>query len=192
MYSGKKNIAKNLAVSKEVANIVMPTSDTRITDTYYKNAITAYPYVPICFAGSHLLAQEGGTPSLYIYIAKLLNEKCQQVKKLVGRGITVPALQPYRDGIVFRIFSAICGPFRYLRKRISTKYPSARVCAAVRTPWAYHGWSTCTLYGPGIRSSRWGLPLPMSKFVSSRQASMRRLSKSVNFKIFGPSCSVPV
>ena len=91
MYRIAKNIVKNLVVSKEVAILAMPNSDTRITDTYFKNAITAYPCVPICFAGSHCLATKGGTPSFCTYLTKLLNDKCQTVKKLVGWGVIVPA-----------------------------------------------------------------------------------------------------
>ena len=70
----------------------MPNSDTRITDTYFDNAITAYPCGSICFAGSHCLATKGGTPSLYIYLTQLFTAKCQTVKKLVGRGTIVPVL----------------------------------------------------------------------------------------------------
>ncbi len=87
-----KNITKNLAGSETLPNIVMPNSDTRITDTYFDNAITAYPCGSICFAGSHCLATKGGTPSLYIYLTQLFTAKCQTVKKLVGRGTIVPVL----------------------------------------------------------------------------------------------------
>ncbi len=100
MYLGKKNIAKNLAVSKEVANIVMRDSDHQIVEYILNVYKKAYPCDPT-FGWSLSRKQKGVRPSFYTYLTKLLIQKCETAKKLVGRGITVPALQPYRDGIVF-------------------------------------------------------------------------------------------
>lgn len=193
MYFGKKNITKNLAVSKEVANIAMPRSEKRIANhDIYNYAITAYPCVLIRYAGNHFLAEKGGAPSLYIYLTKLLNDKCQEVKKLVGRGIIVPVLHSYlSETSVSHFSSAICGIFRSIRKKLSTKYHSARMCAKSMVQ-ALPRWTSLDLTVPSIHSLRWDLPLPTSKANTVwLHPSMFEASESSNFKILGYPCSVP-
>ena len=193
MYFGKKNITKNLAVSEEVANIAMRDSDNCVSQVHNSSAITAHPCVPICYANGRCLANKRGCALLFIhYLTKLLNYKCETVKKLVGRGIIVPVLHSYlNETSVSHFSSAICGIFRSIRKKLSTKYHSARMCAKSMVQ-ALPRWTSLDLTVPSIRSLRWDLPLPTSKANTVwPHPSMFEASESSNFKILGYPCSVP-
>lgn len=191
MYSIEKNIVKNLAVSEEVANIAVPTS--RIVCTirkYISNArIWAYSCCTSISYRRGLLAQEGGTSSFYTHtLTKFLTNKCQQASKICRR-VIVP-VQRQNESSHSRILFGKCVLSPYLPERNSTKYHSARMCAATRGLWARLGWNTCILSKPCTRSSRWDLPLQMSRTAITRYSSMPAPSKSANFRIFGPICSV--
>lgn len=189
MYSIEKNIVKNLAVSEEVANIAMPKPRIARNISTYKRD-WAYSPLHFCYRSCEVLANLRGVRSLFTYI-KLVFNKCQNLTQAVTRGIIVPVLHPYLNGTsVFRTCSAICGTFRSNRKKLSTKYHSVRMCAATRRLWARLGWNTCILSKPCTRSSRWDLPLQMSRTAITRYSSMPAPSKSANFRIFGSLCSV--
>lgn len=189
MYSIEKNIVKNLAVSEEVANIAMPKPRIARNISTYKRD-WAYSPLHFCYRSCEVLANLRGVRSLFTYI-KLVFNKCQNLTQAVTRGIIVPVLHPYLNGTsVFRTCSAICGTFRSNRKKLSTKYHSVRMCAATRRFWARLGWNTCILSKPCTRSSRWDLPLQMSRTAITRYSSMPAPSKSANFRIFGSLCSV--
>lgn len=183
MFGIAKNITKNLAGSETLPNIVMPNSDTRITDTYFDNAITAYPCGSICFAGSHCLATKGGTPSLYIYLTQLFTAKCQTVKKLVGRGTIVPVLHLcVRHSLRFliaifpaRIFSKQCS-LRNRRPMSSTS--TAKPSTASRCPYRGHTMRV-------TRSWRWVVPSSSSAtgipaLLSTTSAYAKGLSNVIN------------
>ena len=161
----------------------MPNSDTRITDTYFDNAITAYPCGSICFAGSHCLATKGGTPSLYIYLTQLFTAKCQTVKKLVGRGTIVPVLHLcVRRSLRFliaifpaRIFSKQCS-LRNRRPMSSTS--TAKPSTASRCPYRGHTMRV-------TRSWRWVVPSSssatgISALLSTTSAYAKGLSRIIN------------
>lgn len=189
MYSIEKNIVKNLAVSEEVANIAMPKPRIARNISTYKRD-WAYSPLHFCYRSCEVLANLRGVRSLFTY-TKLVFNKCQNLTQAVTRGIIVPVLHPYLNGTsVFRTCSAICGTFRSNRKKLSTKYHSARMCAVIRRLWARLGWNTCILSKPCTRSSRWDLPLQMSRTAITRYSSMPAPSKSANFRIFGSLCSV--
>lgn len=189
MYSIEKNIVKNLAVSEEVANIAMPKPRIARNISTYKRD-WAYSPLHFCYRSCEVLANLRGVRSLFTYI-KLVFNKCQNLTQAVTRGIIVPVLHPYLNGTsVFRTCSAICGTFRSNRKKLSTKYHSVRMCVATRRLWARLGWNTCILSKPCTRSSRWDLPLQMSRTAITRYSSMPAPSKSANFRIFGSLCSV--
>lgn len=188
MFGIAKNIVKNLAVSEEVANIAVRDSDHQIVEYILNVYKKAYPCDPT-FGWSLSRKQKGVRPSFYIHLTKLLIQKCETAKKLVGRGIIVPA-QQQNESSHSRILFGKCVLSPYLPERNSTKYHSARMCAATRGLWARLGWNTCILSKPCTRSSRWDLPLQMSRTAITRCSSMPAPSKSANFRIFGPICSV--
>lgn len=97
MYSAEKNIVKNLAVSKEVAILAMRDSDRQIVEYILNVYKKAYPCDPT-FGWSLSRKQKGVRPSFCTYLTKLLIQKCETAKKLVGRGIIVPVSHPTSKG----------------------------------------------------------------------------------------------
>lgn len=93
MYLAEKNIVKNLAVSKEVAILAMRDSDRQIVEYILNVYKKAYPCDPT-FGWSLSRKQKGVRPSFCTYLTKLLIQKCETAKKLVGRGIIVPVSHP--------------------------------------------------------------------------------------------------
>lgn len=93
MYRVAKNIVKNLVVSKEVAILAMRDSDRQIVEYILNVYKKAYPCDPT-FGWSLSRKQKGVRPSFCTYLTKLLIQKCETAKKLVGRGIIVPVSHP--------------------------------------------------------------------------------------------------
>lgn len=89
MYFGKKNITKNLAVSKEVANIALPKSRCHTENTYFCRNTANFLSGVISFDDGTLASFREGFASFVTYITKL-SDQCQSPLKVSARSTVRP------------------------------------------------------------------------------------------------------
>lgn len=85
MFGIAKNITKNLAVSKEVANIAMRTGAIRTSNVHSVDAITALSLVHFYVCSRDQFAKLGGNASFYTYINQIFDDKCELVSRICNR-----------------------------------------------------------------------------------------------------------
>lgn len=183
-----KKLANLFAEFKTLCTFVMRTGALRTYKVHTKTRFWRCPLsASTCVVATS--SQNLGATPLFILTLQPFDDKCELVSKALQQGIIVPA-QRQNESSYSRILFGKCVLSPYLPERNSTKYHSARMYAATRRLWARLGWNTCILSKPCTRSSRWDLPLQMSRTAITRYSSMPAPSKSANFRIFGSLCSV--
>lgn len=92
MYGNAKNTANYLAKSETLRNIALPNKRVNAYTKYIANTFWTYPCSASTLRRCACLATKGGTSSLYIYLTKLLTNKCQTRSKVAIPRITVTGL----------------------------------------------------------------------------------------------------